>query len=107
MWAALSVLFLDTEVQAGDFRALAATLHLSGYTLTEWRAILRNELAPVLGPNLLSVAGEWAGFDPAWLEAAVLGRPPRPILKSRWAMRLIAAEVQRLEEAYGEDRTSL
>lgn len=98
MWAALSALFLDTEVQAGDLRAMAAALHGSGYTHAQWQAILHTELAPVLGPNLLSVAGEWAGFDAAWLEAAILSRRARPTLEGRLALRLIAADVRQLEK---------
>ncbi|MBM0104380.1 hypothetical protein JM946_06465 [Steroidobacter sp. S1-65] len=30
------------------------------------------EVGPVLFSNLESVAGEWAGFDPSWLEQEIL-----------------------------------
>ncbi|MDB2705549.1 hypothetical protein N9Y67_03295, partial [Pseudomonadota bacterium] len=37
------------------------------YTIEELKFILNNEVAPAVSENLLSVAGEWAGFDEEWL----------------------------------------
>jgi hypothetical protein len=34
-----------------------------GYSVPQLRDISRFEVAPVVFPNLLTVAGEWAGFD--------------------------------------------
>jgi hypothetical protein len=42
-----------------------------GFSWDQTRYILDYELAPVLGPNLLDIAGEWAGFDDDWLLGAV------------------------------------
>jgi hypothetical protein len=46
----------------------------SGYSLDELRDIYLFEVAPVVFPNLLTVAGEWAGFDEEWLVAEVTKR---------------------------------
>ena len=79
VWLALSDMFLDTDTalfRDGNTRLLAA----SPYSVDELDAILREEVYPVCSFNLWQVAGEWAGFDPAWLEERILcGRPsPRP-----------------------------
>lgn len=66
IWVALSDLFLDTEVRAFlPGIALRAMEH--GYSEQELWETLDREVAPVLSPNLLSVAGEWACFDEEWL----------------------------------------
>jgi hypothetical protein len=75
VWVALSALYLDTEVSACH-DAIAATLAASPYSL--------DELHPALYPNLLSVAGEWAGFDDAWLVERILDVRRRP----RWRRRI-------------------
>lgn len=72
VWGALSELFLDTELQPEDHRRIARILSASGYTTPELEQILRREIGPVLSPNFLTPAGEWAGFDLAWLEAEIL-----------------------------------
>lgn len=100
IWTALAALFLDTELEEADYRHLARVLRDSGCSPDEWRTILRDEVAPVVGGHLLGTAGEWAGFDGTWLEAAVLARPARPTLTGRWALRLIAPDLRRLERAY-------
>lgn len=103
VWAALSELFLDAELEEADYRRMACTLRDSGYAPAEWQGILRTEVAPVVGGNLFSAAGGWAGFGAAWLEAAILARDPRATLRSRWAMRLIAADLRRLVQAAGDE----
>ena len=69
---ALSDLFLDTELQPEDHQRIARVLAASGYSEAELEQILRSEVGPVLLPNLLSIAGNWAGFDLGWLEAEIL-----------------------------------
>lgn len=103
VWAALSALFLDSELGEADYRHIARVLHGSGYAPEEWQTILRTEVAPVVGGNLWSVAGEWAGFDGVWLETRVLGRAPRATLEGRWALRRIAPDLDRLEQVYREE----
>lgn len=74
----MSALWLDTELTDDDHRRIAAVLRHSGCTVAELEAICRSEVAPVVSGNLLSVAGVWAGFDPAWLEREILQRLRRP-----------------------------
>ena len=56
-------------------RRLAASPH----SVDERDAILREEVHPACLSNLFQVAGEWAGFDAAWLERHLRfgGPPPR------------------------------
>jgi hypothetical protein len=63
VWHALSDLFVDTELQPRDYRAIADALRNSGYSAAEFRAILEDEVTPAFMPNLLSVAGEWEGWS--------------------------------------------
>ncbi|MFS4416182.1 hypothetical protein [Maribacter sp. 2307ULW6-5] len=63
VWAALSDFYLDTELQEDDFAHIARTILASPYSWEEVKHIDKYEVFPVLQPNLLSVAGEWAGFD--------------------------------------------
>lgn len=74
VWEALSDLFLDTELQPHEQQWIANTLAESSYREAELEWILRHEVAPILGANLLSVAGEWAGFDQDWLASRILER---------------------------------
>lgn len=46
---------------------IARAMILSGYSLDEIEKILSEEVAPVVYSNLLSMTGEWAGFDSKWL----------------------------------------
>jgi hypothetical protein len=78
VWSALSELYLDTDVTLSYddvVRALAA----SPYPLESLHEMLMYDVHPALYPNLLSVAGEWAGFDEAWLieRIALVRRHPR------------------------------
>lgn len=71
VWLAMSDMFLDTDTSI--FRASRAeVLSASGYAEAELDRILVEEVTPVCGATLMSVAGEWAGFDPQWLEQAIL-----------------------------------
>ena len=67
IWHALSEFYLDTELDGADFDRIAAVFTKSGFTLEELRQIDLYEVFPLLQWNLLSVAGEWAGFDEKWL----------------------------------------
>lgn len=73
VWDALSTLFLDTELSLlRDHRA--RLLAESPYTLEELDQILRDEVFSVCSLNQASIAGEWLGFDPDWLEAKIVER---------------------------------
>ncbi len=90
VWAALSELWLDTELEDDDLRRIAGAMRRSGYSVGELREIYLFEVAPVVYANLLSVAGEWAGFDEGWLFAEATRRARRrsPVLRAlvRWGI---------------------
>jgi hypothetical protein len=91
VWSALSELYLDTELDDRDHERIAAVLIDSGYSTGQLEEILYRELHPVLHMNLLSVAGEWAGFDPGSLEEQILRRRPLrarlAIVPGKWMVR--------------------
>ena len=68
---AISDFYLDTELQDSDFENIANIIIDSPYTWEEIRKIDQFEVFPLLQPNLLRVAGEWAGFHEAWLVNAI------------------------------------
>ena len=78
VWQALSDVFLDTDVSlAREWRV--AILADSQYSIEELETILIDEVYPICKYNLLSVAGEWAGFDQEWLEQRILRRLNSPL----------------------------
>ncbi|WP_310392317.1 hypothetical protein [Hymenobacter sp.] len=74
VWAVLAELYLDVELQEEDYRRMAAVCAASGFGWPEIRQMNYDEVAPVLWANLLSVAGEWAGWDETWLIATLTAR---------------------------------
>ncbi|MFT3911365.1 MAG: hypothetical protein QM737_18225 [Ferruginibacter sp.] len=72
IWIALSEFYLDTELQDSDLRRIAFTILDSPYSLDEVKTINKYEVFPILQANLLSPAGEWAGFDKDWLVEKIL-----------------------------------
>ena len=78
VWEALSDLFLDTDVSLS--RAWRASLlAASPYSIDDLERILIDEVYPICKYSLLSVAGEWAGFDQVWLEGRILRRLSSPM----------------------------
>jgi hypothetical protein len=73
VWGALSGLFLDTDTSLARVWRIE-TLAASPYSMDELQEILVDEVYPVCRPNLFTIAGEWAGFDPEWLETRILRR---------------------------------
>ncbi|KFF01597.1 DUF7079 family protein [Chryseobacterium luteum] len=71
VWIALSDFYPDTELQDSDFRYIAKTIIESPYPFEEVKTINMYEVFPVLQPNLLQPAGEWAGFNEEWLIEAI------------------------------------
>lgn len=96
VWAALSELFLDTELEEEQLSSIARVLAESPYTLVQAERILFREVYPVCSWNLCCVAGEWNGFDEQWLEDAILRRSKRgwllgnflqlnrPVIRNDW-----------------------
>lgn len=99
VWIALSELYLDTDVSVFH-DAIAETLAASPYSVDDLRDILMDDVHPALHANLMSVAGEWAGFDEAWLIERIeaVGRQPRWRRRiSHWFVRDIDAQWRVLE----------
>ena len=71
LWSALSELWLDTELSFEDLERIARVMADSGLTIKQLREVYLVEVAPVVSPNLLTVAGEWAGFDDEWLYSQI------------------------------------
>jgi HEAT repeat protein len=115
LWSSLSQLFLDNELDETDIRSMGQVLAGSGHSVHQLEQILTVEVAPVLGWNLLVVAGEWVEFDPDWLAEVmqrqrrrnrflpyrclsyVVGRCMRPFVEAEWqrvrvAMRRLTAD---------------
>lgn len=78
LWELLSDLYLDNELTDNQISGLKKSLKSTGFSAAEIRRANYDEVAPVLISNLLSVAGEWAGFDQPWLRQAISRRKPRP-----------------------------
>jgi hypothetical protein len=95
LWVALSELWLDTELSAEDLEHIGRVMADSDLTIEQLRHVYLVEVAPVVSPNLLMVAGEWAGFDEEWLCSKIMAnlrdRPRRTKFWSwfpltRWPM---------------------
>lgn len=83
VWAALSDLYLDTEV-AGFHDHIVRVLAASPFALETLHEMLMYDVHPALYPNLMQVAGEWAGFDDAWLLERIHAVRRQP----RWRRRI-------------------
>ncbi len=83
VWETLADMFLDTDVTLSR-KWRIEQLAASPYTIRELEQILIDEVYPICKYNLLSVAGEWAGFDPDWLEDSILNRLRSPSRKFHW-----------------------
>ncbi|GEN72837.1 MULTISPECIES: DUF7079 family protein [Chryseobacterium] len=71
VWIALSDFYLDTELQDFNFQYIVKTILESPYSFDDVKTINIYEVFPVLQPNLLQAAGEWAGFNEKWLLEAI------------------------------------
>ncbi len=87
VWAAISELFLDTELDDADHRRIASTLASSPYGADELQRIYAEEVAPILHWNLKVPAGVWGAFDLEWLSESIATR----VRKRRPISRLLAA----------------
>jgi len=93
IWRALSELFLDTELQPADHQRIAELIRQAGYNVSEAEAILRNEVAPVLFTNMLSMAGEWVPWSEDFVCELVLKR-----MQQRWRGGTLARAMVRLHQ---------
>jgi hypothetical protein len=88
VWAALSELWLDIELTQDDLERIAGVTKSSGYSVPELREINLFEVAPVVFPNLLVVAGEWARFDEEWLFTGLAKRAKKRSLYLRTFVKI-------------------
>jgi hypothetical protein len=82
VWLALSTMFLDADV-ALTRGARAQALADSPYSAAELEHILIEEVYPACWANLNAVNGERVGFDPAWLQATIIGGGSSPLTRAR------------------------
>lgn len=100
VWQCLSELFLDTELSEGDFARLADELRQSGCSLPEIESILKCEVAPVLGGNLLVTAGVWEGLSVEQIEGRYLAGRGRSTLTGCLTLRLIRSDWARVKATF-------
>ena len=106
VWHAMSDLFLDTELQARDYRRIAKVLTTSTYSRAELRSILEDEVTPAFASNLWAVAGEWAGWTESDVRAIMLqSQSRRDVWVISWLKRLmhrrfIKQEWKKIEEFF-------
>ncbi len=67
VWEALSNFYLDTELDDSDYNYIFKIFIESKLSLEKLKEIDLFEVFPTLQMNLLSVAGEWGGFNKEWL----------------------------------------
>jgi hypothetical protein len=67
VWSAVSEMYLDTQLSETDLENIATVIVENNLTISEAKKIDKYEVFPILLPNVLSVAGDWAGFDESWL----------------------------------------
>lgn len=74
VWFAFSDLFLDTEINEFEIASIVRICRESKYSQAELQRILLNEVAPVVGLNLLNIfpGGNWSGFDEEWLHSEII-----------------------------------
>ncbi len=99
VWTVLSELFLDTSFDETDYDRIAAVLLRSPYQRDEIKQILRHEVSPAFSGNLLSIAGEWAGWSESdvkqimeqWLNRQA-AKGWLPWIEARLTVRVIPAD---------------
>lgn len=100
VYEALAEFFLDTQLDGRQHAFVARRLAASPYDERAIEAILRDEVAPVVSSNLLSMAGVWSGFDPTWLvrecqqRAHARRAPWTSSLFGRWLLRMVLVELR-------------
>ena len=95
LWEALADQFLDTETR----HWLPRTAWLGVKSGLPWESIsqcLHHQVAPAVAPNLLDIAGEWAGFPQDWLFSQI-----RACQGPTSVSRTVMADLANLWEALG------
>jgi hypothetical protein len=110
LWVALSDLFLDTEMGRLWYPSIVKAIRNGGFTVAEAKQILIEEVGPVFAPNLLSVAGEWAGFPDDFVRDRVSAylnragwRPRRQLVTGRMIDTVVKECWPEVERAFSQD----
>lgn len=85
VWVAMAELYLDTELTDSTIYYIARTCASSPYSERELERIMFAEVWPALCPNLLDVAGEWAGWDEDFVQQKVLRCYKKRLFCREWA----------------------
>lgn len=72
VWLVMTDFFLDTELTDLTVAHIAKICAASPYTTDELERIMFTEVWPAFLPNLMSVAGEWAGWKEEFVKERVL-----------------------------------
>lgn len=114
-WVALSVLFVDTELTDDTLRSVARKLIALHLDAVSAEVILFEDVAPVFVKNMLSVAGNWTGWEAQdviqlvseWIakrdaqgfQGALLRSPLADHLRRRLSLHFIGREWQAVVDA--------
>jgi hypothetical protein len=77
--------FLDTELTETAMSYIARTCAASPYSTRELEKILFTEVWPAFLPNLLSMAGEWSGWEEQFVQERIL-KSYRPRFYFSWRL---------------------
>lgn len=89
IWNSISEFYLDTELQDENYESITTIFLNSDLHISELKAIDLYEVFPVLKGNLMSIAGEWNGFDEKWLnESCTKAYLKRKNSLFRWKTKL-------------------
>ncbi|WP_456320531.1 DUF7079 family protein [Rugamonas aquatica] len=72
VWAAMTEFFRDTALTDRDISHIAKICAASPYSVDELEWIMFTEVWPAFLPNLMAIAGEWAGWDEDFIRGRIL-----------------------------------
>ena len=85
VWVAMTDFYLDTELADEAISMIARVCAVSPYSIEELERIMFCEVWPAFVPNLMCVAGEWAGWPDDYVRERVLEcYKPRRYRSWRW-----------------------
>jgi hypothetical protein len=89
VWEAMAEHFLDTETRQ-NLPMTALRCVEAGLSVEQAREVWKCDVLPAVGFNVFSVAGEWAGWDRAWLVSRIerIRRGPRWMRQVRLAFSI-------------------
>jgi len=99
IWYLLSDLYLDTEFGESDAKYMASEILESGFDLKTIEKILFDEVHPVFCWNLMTVAGEWAGFKREYVAEMVSSNLRSEAPKSWFEKQKYKARLRQIDSA--------